>query len=72
MQKLALSVAVLAAFLCIAAGLWGLIKRGMPPVKAILMIAVGGVLLLNAWLWATMPRIDGQVPQAHSAAMPQP
>ena len=66
MQTLSLSLAVLAAFLCVGAGLWGLMTGKIQRTKALLMIAVGAVLLVNAWLWATMPRIDGQVPQAQS------
>lgn len=68
MQTLALSLAVLAALLCLGAALWGMVKGRMARTKALLMLAVGVVLLANAWLWATMPRLDGQLPQAEQAA----
>jgi len=72
MQNLALSLAVIAAFICIAAGIWGLYKGHLARTKALLMIAVGFVLLGNAWLWATMPRVQGQLPSAATLEAAQP
>ena len=68
MHNFALSVGVLATLLCLVAGLHGLVSGRMPRRNAYLLLAVAAVLMFNVWMWATMPKLQGEIPKAQDVA----